>query len=160
MKNHRCFVLGVAVCLMASLGFGCSERRSTGEKPAVPQESDAESNAAARPADTDSMDNEQHVAQVEQFPGGVQPDEYKAQKLVNQLTNYMMAVCSENGCPKDVDSAKKGVRAQFKINWPSDPWGNDYTYKYISDSKFEITSLGKDGQPNTEDDIKASKQNR
>ncbi len=160
MMNHRCFVFGVVACFIAAVGVGCNERRSAGEKPAIAQSDDEKAAATNTHANTDAMDNEQHVAQVEQFPGGIQPDEYKAQKLVNQLTNYMMAVCSEAGCPKDLDTAKQSIRKQFKINWPSDPWDNDYAYKYIDDSKFEIISLGKDGKEGTADDIRASKENR
>jgi general secretion pathway protein G len=35
---------------------------------------------------------------------------------------------------------------------PADPWGRPYQYKLNGD-KFEIRSLGPDGQENTDDDV-------
>jgi general secretion pathway protein G len=37
---------------------------------------------------------------------------------------------------------------------PKDPWGNDYVYEYQpGGAKPLIFSIGKDGQPNTDDDV-------
>ena len=155
MKGNRAFNFVFVLCLAGLAALGCNERRSQGEKPTVAADS------AAKAAESAKNDSVAHVEQTEEFPGGVQPDDYKAQKLVNQLTNYMMAVCSEQvGCPKDLDAAKEGVKAQFKLRWPDDPWGHPYVYKYISDTKFEITSMGADGQDGTKDDVHASKKNQ
>jgi general secretion pathway protein G len=41
---------------------------------------------------------------------------------------------------------------------PDDPWGNKYQYQYEKGSKgYSLFSIGKDGQTNTDDDIKPGK---
>ncbi len=147
--------------------FGCTERRSQGERPViVEEESDSGIKLKAPEVVNDGTKPQQvgeyeHVAQVEEFAGGVVPDERKAKKLVNQLHNYMMAVCSANqACPKTFEDAKKGLNAKFGLFWPKDPWGNFYNYKYIDEQTFEITSFGEDGKPDTEDDIHVAEVNK
>ena len=38
---------------------------------------------------------------------------------------------------------------------PKDPWSHEYVYEYQQGAKPLIFSLGRDGQPNTADDIRA-----
>lgn len=45
---------------------------------------------------------------------------------------------------------------QYSNSVPKDPWGNEYGYKFpgtTNPQEFELISKGKDGQPDTEDDI-------
>ena len=43
----------------------------------------------------------------------------------------------------------------LKKGLPKDPWGHEYVYEYQQGAKPLIFSLGRDGQPNTADDIRA-----
>jgi general secretion pathway protein G len=36
---------------------------------------------------------------------------------------------------------------------PKDPWDNEYEYRAEGNKKYQLRSLGEDGQPDTEDDI-------
>jgi general secretion pathway protein G len=36
---------------------------------------------------------------------------------------------------------------------PDDPWGNPYEFKLLGNKKFQILSVGEDGQEGTEDDV-------
>lgn len=55
--------------------------------------------------------------------------------------------------PDSLQQLTEGAGAQIEKVKP-DPWGNDYVFKKISHKKFEIYSLGPDGQDGTEDDVK------
>ena len=52
--------------------------------------------------------------------------------------------------PSDVDTTKYEVI--YKDGIPKDPWGRDYQYQLNGD-KYELSSMGADGQPGTNDDI-------
>jgi general secretion pathway protein G len=41
-----------------------------------------------------------------------------------------------------------------KKQLPKDPWGNDYRYVCEDGQNFSLSSMGPDGQPDTEDDVK------
>ena len=80
---------------------GCNERRSEGKKPVVVEADEVREKSGGgffgqqtdrgTPSDTEGY---QHVGLKNQFPGGIEPDDYKAQKLVNQLFNYSIGMCS------------------------------------------------------------------
>ena len=41
----------------------------------------------------------------------------------------------------------------FMKTIPKDPWGNDYEYRVLDRSTFQIRCYGEDGEPDTDDDI-------
>lgn len=159
--------IGLLLCVgVISVSFltSCNQtRRSEGQAPEV--EFDAKGELKT-PVDVESVtqddiDNEEHLLPKEEFVGGIMPDERKAQKLVNQLSNYTMALCSDNlECPEDLDALRKAMKEVYKLNWPNDPWGNPYAYTRVGTDKFEIISWGPDKTPGTEDDVKISERNR
>jgi len=154
-EGNLSFFVSVIVVLVAFFALpGCSERRSEGEKPAV-----VDALPQTTPSTT-TVGEYEHVAQVEEFAGGILPDDRKALKLVNQLFNYMLAVCSANQeCPATFEEAKEGIRKQFGLFWPKDPWGNPYHYRRLDERTFDIRSLGPDGELDTADDITVSEVN-
>lgn len=167
MLKKQSIVLAIVLMALSVVSLACNERRSAGEKPVIVEEEQQGGIKLKAPevindgTKPQQVGEYEHVAQVEEFAGGVVPDERKAQKLVNQLHNYMMAVCSANQeCPKNIDEAKEGLRKQFKLFWPKDPWGHPYVYTYIDPQTFEIKSYGEDGKPDTEDDINVAEINK
>ena len=160
--HGRVLVLLVCFAVAAALAMGCTNRRSEGQKPVV-VEDDEDTRGFAKPVTARSTD-EDAAAQgglKQQFRGGIEPDDYKAQKLVNQLFNYCVGLCSiEQECPKDLDAAREGIRKQYSIFWPKDPWGNFYQYKRLDPQTCEVWSSGPDGKDGTPDDIHVSKSNR
>lgn len=166
MKNTRGWkrtgILMVFLALGAAFFCGCNERRSEGKKPVV-VEDEAQVGFGSVPERNSvrETDGYEHVGLKNQFPGGVEPDDYKAQKLVNQLFNYSVGMCSrEQECPADLDAAREGLRKQFGIFWPKDPWGNFYQYKKTGTMTCEVWSYGPDGKDATDDDIHISESNR
>ena len=163
MRNHNWLFslafLSVCFAALAVLAAGCNQRRSEGLKPSE-EAVQADDQDVGTPKTT-RVGNDEHVAQVERFPGGVEPDDHKAQKLVNQLFNYCVGLCSTNQeCPEDLDAAKEGVKKEYKLFWPKDPWGNFYQYKKIDDRTCDVWSMGPDGKDGTEDDIHVADSNR
>lgn len=161
--HGRFFVL--LVCFAVAAAFcACSERRSEGKKPELPkEETNSGFDAPTQPAGYgQEIDGYQHVGLKQQFPGGIEPNDYKAQKLVNQLFNYCVGLCSaQQECPADISAAKDGLRKQYNIFWPNkDPWGNPYQYKRLDDMSCDVWSFGPDGKDGTDDDIRVSKNNR
>lgn len=136
----------------------CNDRRSVGEQPVIVDDESGSKAAAAR--ETQQVGEYEHVKPAEQYPGGVVPNDSKAQKLVNQLFNYVFAICRSTDCPKTLDEARAALKKEYKMNWPKDPWGNYYDYVYRSDDDFDVRSWGPDGKPDTEDDINVSEINR
>jgi hypothetical protein len=162
MRRHdrpiRLLILSLCIAVVAAFSFGCNERRSEGQKPV--QVNDEDKPGLQQKGEAQQVGEYEHVAQVQRFQGGIEPDDYKAQKLVNQLYNYCVGVCSANmECPADLDIAKEAVRKQFGLFWPKDPWGNPYQYKKIDAQTCDVWSLGKDGKDGTADDIHVSKAN-
>jgi len=49
------------------------------------------------------------------------------------------------------EDPKTGDRWMEKI--PDDPWGYPYEFKILSSKKYQIVSVGEDGQEGTEDDV-------
>ena len=164
MRNHGrplvFLILALCFAVVAAFAMGCNERRSEGKRVVVQEEEDT----AGRPqaaAPTPVGEGYDSVAPVERFPGGVEPDQYKARKLVNQLYNYSLGVCSANQeCPADLDAAKEAVRKQFGLFWPKDPWGNLYQYKRIDAQSCDVWSMGPDGKDGTEDDVHVAAANK
>lgn len=160
MRNHdwlfSFLIMSVCFAVCAVLTTGCNQRRSEGQKPS--QESVADnSNHADSPA---MAGGEAHVAQVQRFPGGVEPNDHKAQKLVNQLFNYCAGLCAKTQeCPADLDAVMAGVKENYQFFWPKDPWGKLYQYKKIDDRTFDVWSSGPDGEDGTDDDIHVAKSN-
>lgn len=147
-------VLLCVVLAASATTLSCNERRSEGVKPKV-----VESEEVAQVAQqaTVKVGDYEHIAPVEEFKGGVVPDERKAQKLVNQLYNYTLAVCSaKRACPDTPENAKDALLEKYGLFWPDDPWGKPYSYKFISKQKFEIRSFGPDGIEGNEDDVTVS----
>lgn len=150
----------LCIAAMAAFSFGCSDRRSEGQKP-VHVDDEPAAGAPRAPGQAQQVGEYEHVAQVQRFPGGIEPDDYKARKLVNQLFNYCIGVCSANQeCPADLDAAKEATRKQFGFFWPRDPWGNLYQYKRIDVQTCDVWSFGPDGVDGTEDDVHVAKSNR
>lgn len=155
----RLLSLSLCFAVVAAFSFGCNERRSEGKKPVVVDEED--NPAGFRQPEKSQVGEYEHVAQVQRFEGGIEPDDYKARKLVNQLYNYCIGVCSANQeCPADLDAAKEAVRKQFGLFWPKDPWGKPYQYKKIDAQTCDVWSSGPDGQDGTDDDVHVAKSNR
>ena len=161
MRRHdwllRLFILSLCGAVVAAFSFGCSDRRSEGQRPVM-----AEDNAPQKQAAAPTMvGNDEHVAQVQRFEGGIEPEQYKARKLVNQLFNYCVGVCSSaRECPETADAAKEAVRQQYGLFWPKDPWGKPYQYKRIDAQTCDVWSSGPDGMDGTEDDVHVSQNNR
>lgn len=155
--SRRRRVLWLALLLLLSLVFsfawtGCKEeRRSAGEKPQVADEN--KDSAKDSLINAGNNDEAQNVAPTKPHEN-VELDTEKANRLVNQLSNYTMSICSDDSCPADLDALKPILKERFKLSWPKDPWGSPYSYKKIDDSNFEIISLGPDKTEGTEDDIK------
>ncbi|MBQ9394860.1 MAG: type II secretion system protein GspG [Proteobacteria bacterium] len=163
MRRHdwplRLLNLSLCIAVVAAFSFGCSERRSEGQKPVVVDEEDTPRTAPR--AENTQVGEYEHVAQVQRYPGGIEPDDAKARKVVNQLYNYSLGACSANQeCPADLEAAKEAIRKQFSIFWPKDPWGNPYQYKKLDAQSCEVWSFGPDGKDGTEDDVHISKNNR
>ncbi len=159
MKTFRptCIVFLFAA-LVVCFSTACNDKRSTGEQPVIVDDASGAKAPAAQ--DTQQVGEYEHVKPAEQYPGGVQPNDTKAQKLVNQLFNYVYAICRTTDCPKTLDEARAALKKEYKMNWPKDPWGNYYDYVYRSDDDFDVRSWGPDGKPDTDDDIKVSEINR
>lgn len=166
MRRHdsplRLLILALWIAAVAAFSFSCNDRRSEGQKPVhVDEEETTISPLQKKQAETQQIGEYEHVAQVQRFEGGIEPDEYKARKLVNQLFNYCIGVCSANmECPADLEAAKEAVRTQYKLFWPKDPWGNPYQYKRIDVQTCDVWSFGPDGKDGTEDDVHIAKANR
>lgn len=161
MRRHdqplRLLILSLCIAVVAAFCFGCNERRSEGQKPVQVEENES---GFQKQNQAQQLGEYEHVAQVQRFQGGIEPDDYKAKKLVNQLYNYCIGACSANmECPADLDAAKEAVRKQFGLFWPKDPWGNPYQYKKIDEQTCDVWSFGKDGKDGTKDDIHVSKAN-
>lgn len=166
MRRHdrplSLFLLALWVAGIATFSFGCSERRSEGQKPVI-VEDETPKNAFGSPQNAqNSIQGEyEHVAQVQRFEGGIEPDIYKARKVVNQLFNYSLGVCSQKReCPPDLDALKDAINTQYGIFWPKDPWGKPYQYKRIDEQSCDVWSSGPDGVDGNEDDVHVAKANR
>ena len=164
MRTHdwplRLLILSLCIAVVAAFSFGCSERRSEGKKPVIVDD-DTNQNGGFRKVEKSQVGEYEHVAQVQRFEGGIEPDDYKARKLVNQLYNYCLGACSANQeCPADLEAAKEATRKQFGFFWPKDPWGTFYHYKRIDVQTCDVWSSGPDGKDGTEDDIHVAKRNR
>lgn len=151
-RLFRFSTLFLSIGLVASLtALSCNDRRSEGKKPEVV---DAKEVLQAARQVTVQVGEDEHVMPVEEFKGGIVPDERKAQKLVNQLYNYTLAVCSsKRACPETAEAAKDALLDKYGLFWPDDPWGKPYSYKLISKQKFEIRSFGPDGIEGNADDV-------
>ena len=163
MRRHdspfRLLILTLCIAAVAAFSFGCSDRRSEGQKPVHVDEEETPS--MQKKAEPQQIGEYEHVAQVQRFQGGIEPDEYKARKLVNQLFNSCVGACSANQeCPADLDGAKEAVRKQFGLFWPKDPWGNFYQYKRIDVQTCDVWSFGPDGKDGTDDDVHVANANR
>lgn len=157
LKSHLFILLCIAA--MAAFSFGCSDRRSEGQKPV--HVDDEPASGAPQGSQQTQVGEYEHVAQVQRFPGGIEPNDYKARKLVNQLFNYCIGVCSSNQeCPADLEAAKEETRKLYGFFWPRDPWGNFYQYKRIDIQTCDVWSYGPDGVDGTEDDVHVAKSNR
>lgn len=152
----------LCVATVAAFSFGCSDRRSEGQKPVLVDEEETSAPFGQQnKAEPQQVGEYEHVAQVQRFEGGIEPNDYKARKVVNQLFNYCVGVCSANmECPENLDAAKEAVRTQYKLFWPKDPWGTPYQYKRIDVQTCDVWSFGPDGKDGTEDDIHISEANR
>ena len=159
-RSFECIILAVCFMVLAAFSFGCNERRSEGQKPAaatVEKDSKFQKNADG----SMQVDGYNHVAQNQRFQGGIEPDDYKAKKLVNQLFNYCVGICASNQeCPADLDAARNAIKEQYKITWPKDPWGKLYQYKKIDDMHCDVWSSGRDGEDGTKDDIHVASDNK
>lgn len=54
-------------------------------------------------------------------------------------------------------AASENWRGPYVKRKPLDPWGRPYVYRYPGEhnqNSYDLYSAGKDGQPNTDDDIK------
>lgn len=80
--------------------------------------------------------------------------EQKAQKVLNQLNNYLLAIVSAQGAPADLDAAKQAVRETNSLSWPKDPWGKPYVYSKTGEGSYDLFSAGPDGRDGTADDIR------
>ncbi len=153
-QTRRLSVVGLAFVLLAFVGLGgCkTERKSQGQRPNSQAVEDAQKNVAAEPG------ADQHVRpQKPPLGGRIEPNVVKAQKVVNQLTNYSMSIAAKKGeSPADLEALKGELRSQFGLNWPNDPWGNSYIYEKGEGLKFVIFSAGKDKKAGTEDDIRTT----
>ena len=81
----------------------------------------------------------------------IEPEEEKAQRLIRQLTNYLMAAAAKEA-PADLEAAKAAL-IKSNVEWPDDPWGTPYVYQNQGGRQFEVFSVGPDGEENTDDDI-------
>lgn len=147
-----------AILTVSLLAISCNDRRSEGVKPkVVDREESAQIGQSGQQGATMQVGDYEHLAPVEEFKGGVVPDERKAQKLVNQLYNYTRAICSaKRSCPETAEDAQEALLEKYGLFWPDDPWGKPYSYKFINKQKFEIRSFGLDGIEGNEDDITVS----
>lgn len=163
MRSHSWLlsIVSLSVCFAAVAAFsaGCTQRRSEGQKPSA--ESVQENEVKQGQEQAVRVGSDEHVPPQQRFPGGVEPSDHKAQKLVNQLFNYCVGICGKQlACPDDLETAQKAVKEEYKLFWPKDPWGNPYQYKKIDDMHCDVWSLGPDGQDGTEDDIHVADSNR
>ena len=53
-------------------------------------------------------------------------------------------------CPDDLT---QNWRGPYITHPAKDPWGNSYLYLQLPSGKFEVRSCGRDGAPNTADDL-------
>ena len=83
----------------------------------------------------------------------VEDEDDKTQRVLRQLTSYMMAVAASGGSPLDRDEAARRLREKFALEWPVDRWGNPLIYQQVDARHFVIFSAGEDGTPDTSDDI-------
>ncbi len=52
------------------------------------------------------------------------------------------------------DLLSKEGKGPYLKKEPKDPWGNEYNYKKVSDTEYELSSDGPNGQPQDADDVK------
>lgn len=160
MRSQSLRLLSFLLCfaVLAAFSFGCSERRSEGQKPTSVQENKEAANSGTQNADA-PVKYERPVKHMPQTPE--EADREKAQRLVNQLYNYLIGICmNTQDCPADFDAAKAAVKSTYQLNWPKDPWGKLYQYKRIDDTHCEVWSAGPDGIDENDDDIRIEEKNR
>ena len=164
MHGHdfRLRLLFLLLCsvAVATFSFGCSERKSEGKKP-VHVDEETTGLPGQKITEPQQVGEYEHVAQQKRFEGGIEPDQVKARKLVNQLFNYSVGICSAyQECPADLDGIKAALKEKYNLFWPKDPWGKPYQYKKIDDQSCDVWSSGPDGIDGTEDDVHVAKVNR
>ena len=111
------------------------------------------------PAFVDPMLEGVDPAQLVRGPGEekkVETKDSKIERIIRQLTNYLMVEAGRASAPADVEGAAVFLQERFDIAWPKDPWGNQYVYKRIDARSFEVYCAGPDGQSGTDDDIHVS----
>ena len=77
-------------------------------------------------------------------------------QMANFETSVNMYYMRHRKLPTSLDQLteedpKTGDRWMEKI--PDDPWGYPYEFKLLGNKKFQIISVGEDGQEGTEDDV-------
>jgi len=77
-------------------------------------------------------------------------------QMANFETSINMYYMRHRKLPTSLDQLteedpKTGDSWMEKI--PDDPWGNPYEFKILSNKKYQIISVGEDGQEGTDDDV-------
>jgi general secretion pathway protein G len=78
-------------------------------------------------------------AQMSSFESAI--DQYKTQK--KKLPDSLQALTETDGRNPH----------PFMKRIPVDPWGNEFEFKILGNTEYQIRSYGEDGLPDTEDDI-------
>ncbi|MDF1702222.1 MAG: type II secretion system major pseudopilin GspG [Planctomycetota bacterium] len=87
------------------------------------------------------------------FKGNVSAAETQMSNFESAIDQYRM---SNKKLPDSLDALTETDGRNpypFMKTIPKDPWGNEYEYRVLDRSTFQLRSYGEDGEPDTDDDI-------
>ncbi|MDX9720025.1 MAG: type II secretion system protein GspG [Myxococcota bacterium] len=139
------------------------------EKVAPSEDTVAEVEPSAQPpVEAPVLDNEPRFKPADDYDGPVaaplpppaervpEPEVAKAERVMRQLSSYVMAISASAGAPATLEELKPLLLEQYSIEWPTDPWKAPYVYEHKGGKLFSISSWGPDGVAGTADDLLAA----
>ena len=87
------------------------------------------------------------------FEGNVKAAETQMSNFKGAIDTYRMR---NKKLPDSLDAlTEKDDRNPYPImdSIPKDPWGNEYEFRVLDRSTYQLRSYGEDGEPDTDDDI-------
>lgn len=87
------------------------------------------------------------------FEGNVRAAETQMSNFEGAIDQYRMR---HKRLPDSLDAlTETDGRNPYPImkTIPQDPWGNEYEYRSLDKSTYQLRSYGEDGEPDTDDDI-------
>lgn len=87
------------------------------------------------------------------FKGNVSAAETQMKNFESAIDQYRM---QNKKLPDSLDALTETDGKNpypFMKSIPADPWGNEYEYRVLDRSTYQLRSYGEDGEPDTDDDI-------